>query len=106
MEVVARWVNWYKPIRRRVDVQQILREFSATLSEELDYLHEGKNAQTFKENFAGTPDIIVPDVHWSHTTRRVLTLDDVRAIKITDYASIDAAGVSRPEVAERLLMCI
>ncbi len=102
MEVVSRWINWYRPIRRRVDVRQILKEFGNTLTEELDYLHEGKNAQTFKENFAGTADIIVPDVHWSHTTRRVLTLDDVRAIKITDYEGIDAAGVSRTEVAERL----
>lgn len=102
MDVVSRWISWYRPIRRRVDVQQILREFNTTLAEELDYLHEGKNAQTFRENFANVPDIIVPDVHWSHTTKRVLTLDDVRAIKITDYESIDAAGVDRSKVAQRL----
>ncbi len=39
---------------------------------------------------------------WSHTTRRVLTLQDVSAIKITDYAAIDAAGIDRREVARRL----
>lgn len=102
LRVVGRWLEWYKPIKRRVDVQQLIKEFSSTLYEEIDYLHEGKNAQTFKENFASTPDIIVPEVHWSHTTRRVLTLDDVRAIKITDYESIEAAGVDRKRVANRL----
>lgn len=102
LRVVGRWLEWYKPIKRRVDIQQLIKEFSNTLYEEIDYLHEGKNAQTFKENFASIPDIIVPEVHWSHTTRRVLTLDDVRAIKITDYESIEAAGVDRKQVANRL----
>ncbi len=44
----------------------------------------------------------VPRVFWSHTTRRVLTLEDVYAIKITDYESITAAGVDRRAVAQRL----
>ncbi|MHB8854998.1 MAG: ABC1 kinase family protein [Bellilinea sp.] len=102
LRVVSRWVEWYKPIRKRVDVPALVREFSSTLYAEIDYLNEGKNAQTFKENFVDVPDVIVPEVHWSHTTRRVLTLEDVRAIKITDYAAIDAAGVDRTEVAQRL----
>lgn len=102
LRVVGRWLEWYRPIRRRVNVQLLIKEFSTTLYEEIDYLHEGKNAQTFKENFADTPDVIVPQVHWSHTTRRVLTLDDVRAIKITDYAGIEAAGIDRQQVAKRL----
>lgn len=102
LRVVSRWVEWYKPIRKRVDVPALVREFSSTIYAEIDYLNEGKNAQTFKENFLGIPDVIVPEVHWSHTTRRVLTLEDVRAIKITDYDAIDAAGIDRTEVAQRL----
>ena len=46
---------------------------------------------------------MVPSVIWSHTTRRVLTLEDVGAVKITDYAAIEAAGVDREEVAQKLL---
>ena len=102
LRVVSRWVEWYKPIRKRVDVPALVREFSSTLYAEIDYLNEGKNAQTFKENFIDVSDVIVPEVHWSHTTRRVLTLEDVRAIKITDYDAIDAAGIDRTEVAQRL----
>ena len=102
LRVVSRWVEWYKPIRKRVDVPALVREFSSTLYAEIDYLNEGKNAQTFKENFLDVPDVIVPEVHWSHTTRRVLTLEDVRAIKITDYDAISAAGVDRTQVAQRL----
>jgi predicted unusual protein kinase regulating ubiquinone biosynthesis (AarF/ABC1/UbiB family) len=103
IKVVISWLYRYQPIRKRANLPALLGEFSRTLYEELDYLHEGKNAETFKANFASRPDICVPGVVWSHTTRRVLTLEDVRAIKITDYEAIDAAGISRPEVANRLI---
>jgi predicted unusual protein kinase regulating ubiquinone biosynthesis (AarF/ABC1/UbiB family) len=102
LQIVAHWVEWYQPIRKRVNVKALLEEFGRSLHEEIDYLCEGKNAETFAENFAGQEDVVVPRVFWSHTTRRVLTLEDVMAIKISDYASIDAAGVSRKAVAERL----
>lgn len=102
LKVVSGWVELYKPIRRRVNVQALVREFSNTLYEEIDYLNEGQNVETFRENFFGVADVIVPQVRWSHTTRRVLTLEDVRAIKITDYAAIDAAGIDRAEVSQRL----
>ncbi|MEN6409701.1 MAG: AarF/UbiB family protein, partial [Anaerolineaceae bacterium] len=62
----------------------------------------GKHAETFAENFIERPEVRVPQVHWSHTTRRVLTLEDVQDIKITDYAAIEAAGVSRADIAHQL----
>ncbi len=102
LKVVSGWVELYKPIRRRVNVPALVREFSTTLYEEIDYLNEGQNVETFREKFFGVKDVIVPEVRWSHTTRRVLTLQDVRAIKITDYGAIDAAGIDRVEVSQRL----
>jgi predicted unusual protein kinase regulating ubiquinone biosynthesis (AarF/ABC1/UbiB family) len=102
LRTVSRWVMLYRPIRRHADVPALLREFSQSLSEEIDYLHEGKNAEIFAQNFAGVEDVRVPQVYWAHTTRRVLTLEDVGAIKIIDYAAIDAAGVDRKQVAQRL----
>jgi len=102
MRVVGKWVEWYRPISKRVDVSALLDEFSRSLHEEIDYLTEGKNAETFAENFADVADVKVPKVFWSHTTRRVLTLEDVMAIKISDYEKIDAAGINRGDVANRL----
>ncbi len=63
----------------------------------------GCNAEIFADHFQGDPGVLVPKVYWSHTTRRVLTLEDVRAIKITDYQAITEAGIKRSEVAQRLL---
>ena len=100
--VVGKWVAWYKPISKRVHIPSLMDEFSRSLYEEMDYLAEGKNAETFAENFRDVGDVRVPRVFWSHTTRRVLTMEDVLAIKITDYERIDEAGVDRREVAKRL----
>ncbi len=100
---VGKLIHRYEVVRRRVNVPALLEEFSKSLLEEIDYLHEGRNAETFAANFKGRRDLYVPQVIWSHTTRRVLTLEDVRGIKITDYAAIEAAGIDRKEVAQRLL---
>ncbi len=100
---VGGWLEKYPPIAKRVDVASLLEEFSTMTRQEVDYLAEGRNAEVFSENFKDVPRVHVPRVVWSHTTRRVLTLEDVFAIKITDYDAISAAGIDRSEVANELL---
>jgi predicted unusual protein kinase regulating ubiquinone biosynthesis (AarF/ABC1/UbiB family) len=100
---VGGWLEKYPPIAKRVDVSSLVAEFSSSIREEVDYLAEGKNAEVFTENFKDVPRVHVPRVVWSHTTRRVLTLEDVFAIKITDYDAITAAGIDRSDVANELL---
>jgi predicted unusual protein kinase regulating ubiquinone biosynthesis (AarF/ABC1/UbiB family) len=100
---VAGWLMHYGPIRRRVDVRALISELETTVQREIDYLAEGQNAETFRENFAERKRIHVPRVVWSNTTKRVLTLENVYAIKITDYDAITAAGIDRGEVAKVLI---
>ncbi|MCX8024862.1 MAG: AarF/ABC1/UbiB kinase family protein, partial [Thermanaerothrix sp.] len=103
LKVVARWVNWFPPVRRRANVPALVEEFSRILREEIDYLSEARHAEIFAANFAGHPEVRIPKVYWEYTTRRVLTLEDVGDIKITDYPAIEAAGIDRAEVAKRLI---
>jgi len=103
LQRVGSWLMRYRPIRERADVPALLREFSATVREEIDYVHEAENAEKFFENFKDDPDVHVPRIVRSYSTLRVLTLEDVFAIKITDYAAITAAGIDRNEVAKKLL---
>jgi predicted unusual protein kinase regulating ubiquinone biosynthesis (AarF/ABC1/UbiB family) len=100
---VGSWLQKYPPIAKRVYVPSLVEEFSTTIREEIDYLAEGRNAEIFTEKFKDNPRVHVPRVVWDHTTRRVLTLEDVFAIKITDYDAISAAGIDRAEVANTLL---
>ena len=103
LRTVGAWLHRYRPIRKRANVPALLDEFTKILYEEIDYLSEGRNAEIFAENFKQFPGVRVPGVYWTHTTRRVLTLENVFAIKITDYQAITDAGVSRAAVASRLL---
>ena len=100
---VGKWLTRYRPIREHADVPALLREFSSTVREEIDYLREAENARIFFENFKDDRDVHVPRVVASLTTLRVLTLEDVFAIKITDYEAVSAAGIDRGEVARKLL---
>ncbi|RPJ26468.1 MAG: AarF/ABC1/UbiB kinase family protein [Chloroflexi bacterium] len=102
LQRVAGWLMRYKPISKRVDVRALIAELETTVYQEIDYLSEGRNAETFGKNFAGRKTIHVPRVVWSRTTARVLTLENVYAIKITDYDAITAAGIGRAEVAKVL----
>jgi predicted unusual protein kinase regulating ubiquinone biosynthesis (AarF/ABC1/UbiB family) len=92
----------YKEVSKRIDVPLLLSEFSSVLYEEIDYLAEGRNADDFASNFKDSKGVRVPAVTWSHTTKKVLTLEDVFAIKINEHNEIDQAGVDRSEVAVRL----
>lgn len=103
LQTVSRWMMLYKPISRRADIPALLNEFSKTLYEELDYIAEGKNAETFASNFVSRTDICVPKVIWSRTRESVLTLEDVTGIKITNYQAITEAGIERSKVADRLI---
>ena len=103
IRVAGRWLGRMQSIRRHVNLSALIDEFSRTLYEEIDYELEGRNAERFGANVKGRPEVRVPQVLWSHTSRRVLTLEDVGAIKITDYAAIEAAGIDRGDVANRLL---
>ena len=107
LRTVGNWLKRYPPIRRRADVPGLLEEFSNSLYEEIDYLAEARNAETFAANFrwdwgGHKPGVRVPRVDWTHTTRRVLTLENVQGIKITDYEGLEKAGINRAEVAEYL----
>lgn len=103
LAVVARWAMRLRFIRRRADVPALLDEFSAVLWQELDYSHEAQNAAAFARLFEQDPGIYIPRVYGDYSTQRVLTLEDVSAIKISDTDRITAAGVSRRDVARRLI---
>jgi len=100
---VAGWLMHYAPIRKRVNVPALIKELESTVYQEIDYMAEAQNAETFRKNFAKRKRIHVPRVISSRSTKRVLTLENVFAIKITDYDALTAAGIDRGDVAKVLL---
>ncbi len=96
---VAGWLRRVRVVSDHVDAPALVEEFAQTSHEEIDYLHEAQNAERFAEDFAEEPRVDVPAVAWERTTRRVLTLEDVTAIKINDTEALRAAGIAPADVA-------
>ncbi len=96
---VAGWLSHVRIVSKRADAPALVEEFAQTSLEEIDYLHEAVNLERFAEDFAGDERVAVPRVVWERCTRRVLTLEDVTAIKITDTKALMAAGIDPVQVA-------
>lgn len=96
---VGGWLSHVRLVSDRADLPALVEEFAQTSLEEIDYLHEAANAERFAADFDDDDRMIVPDVVWERSTRRVLTLEDVTAIKITDLAALLAAGIDPVQVA-------
>ncbi len=101
---VASWMQYYGPIRRRTDLPALISEFSRITLRELDYLSEAEHAERFRRNFAGSEHIYVPHIYHDYSTERVLAMERIEGIKISEYAALDAAGIDRLELAEKLYL--
>lgn len=88
---------------RFVDLSLIYQEFHDTVFEELDYLQEGRNAETIARNSKDMEQVLIPGIYWDYTTRRILTMEYMQGIKISSYEELDRAGIDREQVARLLI---
>lgn len=101
---IVQFINRFFPkANENADWEGMLREFYATIFEEMDYGKEGRNADRFRHNFRTWRVIRVPKIYWSHTSRRVLTLEFIRGTKVTDLEGLRARRISAVKV-NRLLV--
>ncbi len=77
----------------------IYEECCRILYEEIDYLNEGRNADTFRRHFRDVEWANIPRVFWRYTSKRILTLEYMPGIKISNYEALEAAGIERKVVA-------
>ncbi|NCR08905.1 MAG: AarF/ABC1/UbiB kinase family protein [Microcystis aeruginosa LG13-11] len=90
---LTRWLNIF-PAVKKYNLEAIYQEFFELLFQEIDYIHEGKNADRFRENFKNYPQVKVPLVYWQYTTRKVLTLEYVPGIKVDDRETLLANNIN------------
>ncbi len=84
---------------RRTNLHDFFAEFRRYTLKELDFTQEGCVIDRFRTNFAGRSNVKFPMVHWSHTTRSVLTMDWVEGMRVGE-----AAGSLAPREKQRLVM--
>jgi predicted unusual protein kinase regulating ubiquinone biosynthesis (AarF/ABC1/UbiB family) len=85
------------------DFRVIAREILKYIPMELDFLNEARNADTVRANFASDSSVVVPQVYHTLTTRRVLTMELVEGVRITDLDGLARAGIDKHQVAQKLI---
>lgn len=91
-------VEWARTYR----IKDIIEEFSFSLKNELDYLLEGRNGERIAEQFDDDEFIHIPKIFWDYTTRKVLTMEMIRGIKVNKYEQLKEEGYDTELIASRI----
>ncbi len=86
------------------DIQRpskIVEEFAQTLEKELDYSLEAAYMERFARQFENEPTVHVPKIFHEASTSRVLTMECITGIKISDIERLDQEGFDRSKIARR-----
>ena len=84
----------------------IVREFERSLLREIDYVVEGHETDAFRAQHEGDADIVVPRIHWDTTSKRLLTMELIRGIKVSDVEALRSSGQDLPRIARVLVHTI
>ena len=84
----------HRPVR-------IVEEFARTIEKEIDYSVEASSMERVARQFLTDPNIYIPKVYREFTTTRVLTMEYVEGIKVSEIEKLDAAGLDRKRITER-----
>ncbi|MBD2197399.1 MULTISPECIES: ABC1 kinase family protein [Calothrix] len=105
--ILRRIAGWAKKSFKRVrsDLVGILDELGDRIFEEMDYIHEGENAERFFQLYGHLKDIYVPKIYWEYTNRRVLTMEWINGIKLTQTPEIKARGIDARYLIEVGVQC-
>ena len=88
---------------KRVGVLGLARELVAGITEELDFTREGANNAAMRRARAADEGVDLPEIYADMTTKRVLVMDEVAGMPVSDQAAVDACGVPRAELAKHLM---
>ncbi|MEL6787865.1 MAG: AarF/UbiB family protein, partial [Cyanobacteria bacterium J06607_15] len=102
---LVRWLNRLSKEIRKFNLEGIYREFFELLYLEIDYIHEGKNADRFRQNFQNYQRVAVPQVYWQYTTSKILTLEYLPGIKIDNRPALEASQIDTQEVIQLGITC-
>lgn len=82
----------YQPIR-------IVDEFARTIRRELDFIREGRSIDRFRKHFRDDQTVHIPAVHWNLTAPRVLTMEYIHGIKVSDLENLESVGMDPNMIA-------
>ena len=102
MEILRDLVNLlekYIPDSKQYDPRGIREELKKSISREIDFNNEARNIEVFKENFKEEKSVFIPRVFWDKTTSKVLTMEFIDGVKISNLVELEKRGIDRKLLA-------
>ncbi|KAG0556019.1 hypothetical protein M758_11G018300 [Ceratodon purpureus] len=101
VDFIVSLVHWFFP---SFDYRWLLAEVRDSLPKELDFLNEGRNCEKAMENFKKlspklASQISVPHIYWEYSTQRILAMEYMDGVGVTDVGAIKALGLQPADVA-------
>ncbi|HEY6898841.1 MAG TPA: ubiquinone biosynthesis regulatory protein kinase UbiB [Rhodocyclaceae bacterium] len=87
------------PDGKRLKPREVVAEFDKYLHDELDLMREAANCSQLRRNFADSPLLKVPEVHWDWCSESVMVMERMYGIPISRIDQLRAAGVDIPALA-------
>lgn len=100
MRLLAATAERYWSRSRLLKPARVVDEFEKTILDELDMLREAANASQIKRNFANSPDLYVPEIHWALSRPNVLVMERIDGIPISNIPALREAGVDLEHLAK------
>ncbi|MCK4353274.1 AarF/ABC1/UbiB kinase family protein [candidate division WOR-3 bacterium] len=101
METLAGWAEREIKEARQYELLSKVEELGKNLKSELNFINEGRAVDRFRVNFKDDESILIPKVYWSLSTSKVLTLEYIDGMKITDPSIPEKTGISQTEIVEK-----
>ncbi|MFO6423345.1 ubiquinone biosynthesis regulatory protein kinase UbiB [Motilimonas sp. KMU-193] len=101
MKLLAQVLAKYAPEADRLRPVEVVEEYEKTIIDELDLMREGANAIQLRRNFEGSKELYVPEIYSDYCTHRVLVMERIYGIPVSDIAALEAQGTNMKLLAER-----
>ena len=98
---LARLLEAAVKIAKRLHPVDVVAEFEKTILDELDMVREAANATQLKRNFQDSDLLYVPEIYWSHTSERVMTMERIYGIRISETEKLMEAGISLTDLSAK-----
>lgn len=83
----------------KIDLVEIIEEFETQLLRELDYTFEAISATKFRKMFKDSEEVYIPEVYLEWCTKKVLVMEKVKGIKLSDIEKIKSLGWDAKNIA-------
>jgi len=84
-----------------VDLVRIVEEFAKSIKKELDFNIEALNLKRFASNFRNNPNIKVPKLYEKYSTKRVLSMEYINGVKISDTEKLKKLGYDLKDITKK-----